>query len=110
MRVSYNASTYSKVNGGVEVRSDIMDLVSGVSGGDGRSWPGKWEMVRGMWGNRLVRWTGWVKVWSERKMVEGRVRQWVKAGKEKGVERDERGVECMVNEMQVLFENGWQHV
>lgn len=111
VRVSYNASTYSKVNGGEEVRSDIMDIVNGVPGGDGRSWPGTWELVRGVWVNRWMR-LGVVKIWSERRVVESRVRGWIQAGKENGVqeERNEVGMECMVNEMQVLFENGWMHV
>jgi hypothetical protein len=96
----------------MEIRSDIQDIVDGVPGGDGREWPGKWEMVRGMWGNRIARWTGWVKLWSERKVVERRVRRWVKGGRENGIMevREEKGMECMVNEMQVLFENGWKHV
>jgi hypothetical protein len=112
VRVSYNATTYSKVNGGVEVKADIMDIVDGVPGGDGRLWPGSREMVRGMWGNRLVRWTGWMKSWSEEQVVRNRVRKWVRQGEVLGEKRDESeaGMECMVNEMQVLFENGWKHV
>ncbi|KUJ11227.1 uncharacterized protein LY89DRAFT_689123 [Mollisia scopiformis] len=112
VRVSYNASTYSKVNWGVEVRADMMDIVNGVKGGDGRLWPGSAEMVRGLWRNRAVRWMGWVKVWSEKRVVERRVRKWISQGKKATVmeKRSDVGIECMVNEMQVLYESGWQHV
>ncbi|KAE8447547.1 hypothetical protein EG329_010677 [Mollisiaceae sp. DMI_Dod_QoI] len=113
VRVAFNASTYSKVNGGVQVKADMLGLVDGVDGGDGRVWPGGWEMVRGMWGNRIERWMGWARVWSEGREVRRRVRKWVEVGKDIGEDREvvgERGVECMVNEMQVLFESGWQHV
>ncbi len=114
MRVAYNASTYSAVNGGVEIRSEIADLVDGVNGefGDGRPWPGRWEVVKGVWRNRYVRWVGWVRLWSEARVVKTRLQRWVEKGKNMmpPEERREIGVECLVNEMQILFENGWQHV
>lgn len=43
-------------------------------------------------------------------MVEKRVLKWISKGKEKGEKREERGLECLVNEMQVMVQNGWQHV
>lgn len=114
VRVAFNATTYSAVNGGIEIKSEIADLVDGVNGdvGDGRIWPGNWELVRGTWENRYVRFVGRVRIWTEGKVVKGRVRKWIEDGKlrDPPEKREERGLECLVNEMQVLFENGWQHV
>lgn len=128
VRVAYNATTYSAVNHGVEVRADIGDQVDGVNGkkGDGRPWPGKTEKWKGVWSNRFARWSGWITIWSEGKVVRGRIEKWVREGKAvkagagmigvgslKGLnvgERKENAADCLVNEMQVMFENGWQHV
>ena len=93
VKVSYNQTTYGIVNPG-----------------DRRQWPGNWEMVKGIWANRRARWMVWVKLWSEARVVKQRVKKWTAKGKIGGEERVETGVECLVNEMQVLFENGWQHV
>lgn len=103
VRVTYNLTTYEDVNPGAG-REDVL-------GGKGRrKWPGKWEAVSGVWSNRRARWLGWVMAWSEAKIVKRRVERWVEKGKILGEEREERGVECLVNEMQILFENGWMHV
>lgn len=112
VRVAYNATSYSKLNGGMEVRADppFTGMVDGVEGGDGSIWPSPGERWRGSWKNRGVRWTGWVRLWSEARMVRGRVGKWVKEGKKLDESREEKGPECLVNEMQVLFDNGWQHV
>jgi len=76
----------------------------------GRAWPGRWEMVRGVWGNRQARWFGWVRLWSESGVVRKRVDNWIWREKEHGREVKEDGLECLVNEMQVMFKDGWQHV
>lgn len=125
VRVAYNATTYSTINHGTQVKADVGDQVDGVLGGDGRPWPGKGEKFRGVWGNRMSRWTGWLKAYSEGRVVKGRVDRWMLEGKSragkgkigvgslkglKGKERREEGMECLVNEMQVMFDNGWQHV
>lgn len=125
VRVAYNSTTYAAVNYGAEVKADVGDQVDGVPGGDGRPWPAKGERWRGVWGNRVVRWTGWLKAYSEGRVVKGRVDRWKLEGKRragrgkigvgslKGLqseERNEDGIECLVNEMQVMFDNGWQHV
>ncbi|PMD41764.1 glycosyltransferase family 69 protein [Hyaloscypha variabilis F] len=106
VRVAYNATTYAAVNHGVEVKADVGDFVDGVKGGDGRPWPSKGERFWGVWGNRVQRWTGWVREWSEGRVVRKRVGKWAR----QEVGRKEDGVECLVNEMQVMFDNGWQHV
>jgi hypothetical protein len=106
VRVAYNATTYAAVNHGVEVKADVGDFVDGVKGGDGRPWPSKGERFWGTWANRVQRWTGWIREWSEGRVVRKRVGKWAR----QEVGRKEDGVECLVNEMQVMFDNGWQHV
>jgi hypothetical protein len=103
VRVSYNLTTYENVNPGAGRE--------GVSRLEGRQkWPGKREAVTGVWSNRGMRWFGWVAAWGEAKVVRRRVEKWVKKGKVLGEEREEKGQECLVNEMQVLYQNGWMHV
>jgi hypothetical protein len=112
VRVSYNASSYSQLNGGQLVKADITDIRDGIEGGDGRKWPGQWEMWKGSWENRRMRIMGWIRVWSEERFVRRRVEDWKEKGRNlnPAEERKEVGIECLVNEMQVLFESGWMHV
>ncbi|KAH7354719.1 cryptococcal mannosyltransferase 1-domain-containing protein [Rhexocercosporidium sp. MPI-PUGE-AT-0058] len=112
VRVAYNASSYSKLNGGTEVKSPFGVGTTGVPGGDGSFWPGGWEVVKGTWSNRYGRWMTKAKIWSENRTVLLRVQSWIEKGKNLNPpeERAEPGIECLVNEMQVLYQNGWQHV
>ena len=70
----------------------------------GSSWPSTSEAIRGIWWNRIRRWiTPTVhKTW----LVNRRLRKW----KKEGNERHEPGLQCLINEMQVLIWNGWAHV
>lgn len=45
----------------------------------------------------------------ERGRVGRRVRKWVKEGEGEEV-RVEMGLECLINEMQVLYQSGWRHL
>jgi len=112
VRVAYRAAPYSAVNGGMEIKSSIANVVTGIPGGDGSFWPGGWEVVRGAWANRWARGLKKVKIWSETRMVLGRVQNWIEKGRnlDPSEERREPGMECLVNEMQVLFQNGWHHI
>jgi hypothetical protein len=105
VRVSYNLTTYEDVNPGAG-REDAFEF----GGKRRKNWPGRWETVRGVWTNRWARWFGRVRAWSEARLVGRRVQRWVNKGRVLGEDRVERGVECLVNEMQVLFQNGWVHV
>ena len=69
------------------------------------SWLSSWEILTGLWENRLRRWftTVYFKEW----VVRWRVSTW--EGKE-GRGEKEHGINCLINEMQVLIENGWAHV
>ncbi|CZT00447.1 related to polysaccharide export protein (CAP59) [Rhynchosporium agropyri] len=111
VRVAYNGTVYSEVNGGTEIKSSYGDI-AGVPGGDGSFWPGGLEVLRGTWENRFARRLKKIKIYSENKVVLTRVKAWMEKGKklEPPENRVEPGVECLVNEMQVLFEGGWLHV
>jgi hypothetical protein len=89
VRVGYNPGAYEAVNpqyGGV--------------------WPTWREKVKGAWQNRLSRWLVWPRRLSEKWQVKRKVRAW-EAEQE---ENHEEALHCLINEMQVLVENGWQHV
>lgn len=87
VRVGYNPAAYAAVHPA------------------GRSpWPPMAEAIRGVWWNRVWRWlTPTVhKKW----LVKRRLRKWEREGNE----RHEPGLQCLINEMQVLRWNGWAHV
>lgn len=67
------------------------------------TWVSTWQVFTGLWTNRIKRWTVWtLEGW----MVRTRIEKWEreKAGNK------ELGEFCLINEMQVLAENGWAHV
>ena len=70
----------------------------------GALWPSVAESVAGVWKTRLTSWvsTTFFK-WSR---VNNRLTKWRLA--DSG--RTEPGVQCLINEMQTLIENGWAHV
>jgi hypothetical protein len=63
-----------------------------------------WQISKALWENRVRRWmtVPALKDW----IIHGRVKRW------EAMSRDhkERGIMCLVNEMQILAENGWVHV
>ncbi|KAF7872407.1 hypothetical protein EAF04_003328 [Stromatinia cepivora] len=100
VRVAYRSDTYKKVNGRA-------------------GWPGKWEAVSGVWGVRVGWMREWGSGWVERGRVGRRVGSWVREGRIHGdgdghgggdEEREEKGIECLINEMQVLYQSGWRHI
>jgi hypothetical protein len=96
VRVGYNLTIYEAVN--PEAR-------------EGRAWPPWREKVKGMWQNRMTRWLGWLKRTAEWQRVKSRVRAWEAEKVEDGEKPNrERALHCLINEMQVLVENGWMHV
>ncbi|KAH8591946.1 cryptococcal mannosyltransferase 1-domain-containing protein [Bisporella sp. PMI_857] len=103
VRVSYSIPNYDRINP------------------SSHSWPSNWGVIAGIWGNRLARWIGRLTLWSENAVIRRRVNKWVKGGRkgeheggmrevEMNEMRKEPGVECLVNEMQILYDNGWGHV
>ncbi|KAF5874474.1 putative polysaccharide export protein [Botrytis fragariae] len=95
---------YVNPNVRVGYKREVYEMVNGKGG-----WPGRWEAVRGVWGVRM----GWVREWGsgwvERGRVGRRVQKWTKEGEGKEL-REELGLECLINEMQVLYQSGWRHL
>ncbi|KAE8349943.1 cryptococcal mannosyltransferase 1-domain-containing protein [Aspergillus coremiiformis] len=85
VRVGYNAPAYAAVNS------------------EDNSWLSTISIISGLWENRLLRW--WTTPWLKESIVWTRVSQWEKQDSE----HRENGPFCLVNEMQVLVENGWAH-
>ncbi len=92
VRVGYNAEAYRVVNPG--------------SG----SWPTGWRRVKGVWNNRIRRWFGGPRRAKKSREALARVEGWIEEGRTMGENREEVGDFCLIDEMQVLFQAGWQHV
>ncbi|KAM3077339.1 hypothetical protein ACMFMG_006689 [Clarireedia jacksonii] len=86
VRTAYSNETYMGVNVG--------------------RWPRWWQAVVWGWKWRFARISmlGWG--WAERWVIESRVRKW----EAEGDGRTEIGRECLINEMHILYQSGWQHV
>ncbi|RDL38575.1 uncharacterized protein BP5553_02915 [Venustampulla echinocandica] len=119
VRVTFNASTYPLVNpqgplpASITSDEELMAHVASRRAKEGRDsmlWPSPREMWRGRWKNRAARWWVGLSFWSENMVVRRRVESWIAKGKRSGEIREELGIECLVNEMQVLLQNGWLHV
>lgn len=64
----------------------------------------------GMWRNRLARLFGGIRAFVEDWVVWRRVQSWMAEEPAAGMLNEEAGVHCLIDEMQVLVENGWKHV
>jgi len=74
------------------------------------SWPSKQEKLKGIWSNRWARWTRFLSRFMESYVVNNRLRIWrYEVQKGTGQVREEAPF-CLINEMQVLVENGWAHL
>ena len=67
-------------------------------------WPSLYDRFIGLWENRVRRWV--TTVWFKEAFVRYRLKLWTKEGSN----RQEAGIHCLINEMQVLVHNGWAHV
>lgn len=93
------------------VRVTYNDEADKIVNPDNRVWPNRSEKVRGIWKNRIARWTGYIQRYLERFVVSSRVRRWRRKNErkeEKTLPKDEE--HCLINEMQVLISNGWKHL
>jgi hypothetical protein len=63
-----------------------------------------WQIAKALWENRIRRWTTsqFLKDW----VIRNRVKRWKTISKDD----NEPGALCLVNEMQILADNGWAHV
>lgn len=77
------------------------------------NWPdSKWERVRNMWSLRFRKIFGIPRRMTESWVVKSRLKKWrsEQAVGEEGEDIGSAGEICLINEMQVLAENGWKHV
>lgn len=67
-------------------------------------WLSPWPIIRGLWVNRIRRWT--TTPWFKDRFVRNQVSRW------EALDRTnyEPGQVCIVNEMQVLHPWGWYHI
>ncbi|OMP89370.1 hypothetical protein BK809_0000009 [Diplodia seriata] len=92
VRVAYGGEAYKAVNP------------------TGRGWPSVSERIRGMWYNRCWRLFGKIRFFGEDYMVRRRLEDWTVGDTSGEGANKEIGAHCLINEMQVLVENGWKHV
>lgn len=83
VRVGYNGAAYTATHG--------------------KPWMTIGQIWSGIWKNRLRRW--FVFNFDQR-VARSRVTKWMK----EDPKNKEKGVECLINEMQVLVKNGWAHI
>lgn len=86
VRVGYNSSAYYAVGHRPEA-----------------SWPSTVSVVLGLWENRILRW--FTTKWLTDFRIKGLLADW----RERDPENREVGEYCLINEMQVLIQNGWIH-
>ena len=97
VRVGYNPRAYS--------------AVAGRAGPSARIWPSLPIRFLGIWWNRLVRLPRAYKARLETRTVRQRVANWEREKNDAGeTNAGEVGEACLINEMQVLADNGWAHV
>ena len=85
VRVGYNSEAYKAVH-------------------ENEPWPTAGSAFWGNWRNRVARWVTTTRL--KKRLVEKRLNDWGRQDKS----RFETGKKCLINEMQVLVENGWAHV
>lgn len=85
VRVGYNKPAYDAMNG---IRGELS----------------LFGYLYGAWANRILRWS--TTEWFKKRVVKRRLDQWQSLHGTQG----ETGVNCLINEMQVLVGNGWAHV
>ncbi len=90
VRVGYNVPVYTKTKGG--------------------QFPGAVETVAGTWINRLQRIKVRVQLRLEGWTVQSRLSTWRSQAPTGNLGRTEPGEPCLINEMQVMWQNGWKHL
>ncbi|KAG4427883.1 hypothetical protein IFR05_016634 [Cadophora sp. M221] len=70
-------------------------------------WPSLWEKIQGAWRIRWARFVGSFGRYFRRRLIADRLAKWEGGGTEVHLEA---GRVCIVNEMQILVDNGWMHV
>ncbi|KAI1470122.1 glycosyltransferase family 69 protein [Daldinia caldariorum] len=68
-----------------------------------------WTVV-GAWVNRLNACHAAIQSRLETRVVQTRLKQWKLETPNGGPQRDEPGEACLINEMQIMWSNGWMHL
>ncbi|KAK6954054.1 hypothetical protein Daesc_004016 [Daldinia eschscholtzii] len=68
-----------------------------------------WTVV-GAWVNRLNGWHAGIQSRLENRVVQTRLEQWRLEAPTGGPRRYEPGEACLINEMQIMWSNGWMHL
>lgn len=90
VRVGYNVAAYEKIRSA--------------------RFPGPLATVAGSWANRLSRlWVG-TQYSLETRTVHSRVEKWKSETPPGQPSRSEPGEPCLINEQQILWQNGWKHL
>jgi hypothetical protein len=91
VKVGYSAKAYNAVN-------------------TNAIWPTTMQRFKGLWMVRLalipIYWQRTMENW----VVRSKLRQWEDEHPDESRLNNEPGAHCIVNEMQVLVENGWKHL
>ncbi|KAI1078291.1 glycosyltransferase family 69 protein [Whalleya microplaca] len=90
VRVAYNARAYA------QVRTD--------------RFPSPFWTVVGAWTNRLRSWHVGVQNRLESRTIQRRLQEWEAQTPEGELPRFEPGEACLINEMQIMWSNGWKHL
>ncbi|WYZ42822.1 hypothetical protein EsH8_VI_000521 [Colletotrichum jinshuiense] len=72
--------------------------------------PTPWAAVVGLWANRYLRVRNRVQLRLEQWMIEERLRRWADETPSGESPRREPGEMCLINEMQIMWMNGWKHI
>ena len=89
VRVGYDVAVYRQIRG---------------------RFPGAWASIRGTWVNRWLGYKSIVQFALEQRTVYQRLAKWAAATPDGEQPRRERGVECLINEKQIMWQNGWKHL
>lgn len=90
VRVGYDVPAYRAVKGG--------------------RFPGAVATVVGGWANRWMRFKGGIQHKLEMAAVQKRLDKWRSETPTGELSRTEPGVACLINEMQIMWQNGWKHL
>ncbi|CAK7208899.1 hypothetical protein SBRCBS47491_000254 [Sporothrix bragantina] len=96
VRVAYTAPVYRQVRAG--------------GAGNNGVFPGGFSAVYGTWANRWQRALSSVQFVLEGQTVLNRLRRWRAETPTGEPPRSEPGAVCLINEMQIMWQNGWKHL
>ncbi|KAI0136398.1 polysaccharide export protein [Xylariales sp. AK1849] len=73
-------------------------------------YPGPFWTVAGRWINRIMSWRIGFQSTLEMRVIRKRIEQWVAETPNEDLARYEPGEACLINEMQIMWSNGWKHL